>query len=114
MGKLTTHILDTSLGKPSLGIKLELFSMANGETKIAEATTNADGRVDSPLLEGAAFAAGSYQLVFHTADYFNKTSGSPSDFLTEEVIRFNVANPHEQYHEPLLLTPYGYSTYRGS
>ena len=114
MGNLTTHILDTSLGKPAAGILVEVFSGDDSSTKLAEATTNADGRVDNALLEGASFNAGSYQLVFHTADYFARTSVQGANFLPKVIISFNVANPDEHYHVPLLLSPFGYSTYRGS
>lgn len=111
MGRLTTHVLDTSTGKPASGIKIELFS---NDKKLATATTNDDGRVDTPMLEGANFVEGSYQLVFHANDYFTQNGGEPSNFLNEVVIRFNVADAGEHYHVPLLLSPYGYATYRGS
>ena len=112
MGQLTTHVLDTSIGKPATGILIELFDQE--QKKLGEATTNNDGRVDAPLLEDEAFKAGTYTLVFHTTDYFENLHGKASDFLNEVVIRFNVTKPDQHYHVPLLLSPYGYSTYRGS
>ena len=114
MGHLTTHVLDTSTGKPAAGILVEVYATHQNQNKLGEAITNADGRVDAPLLEGDAFTAGTYTLIFHTEKYFKSNHGQASDFLNEVVIRFKVASPDQHYHVPLLLSPYGYSTYRGS
>ena len=115
MGKLTTHVLDLANGCPGRGIKVELFRL-NAERKLVRSDqTNADGRCDAPLAEGAEFNEGSYELVFDAGSYFEATGGSNfPEFLGQVVIRFNVADASEHYHVPLLLSPYGYSTYRGS
>jgi 5-hydroxyisourate hydrolase len=115
MGRLTTHVLDTALGKPAAGLKIELFRLGSREEKLTEVKTNSDGRVDRPLLEGEAFSAGVYELRFHAGDYL-RTAGTLSDpaFLDVVPIRFGIARAEEHYHVPLLLSPYGYSTYRGS
>lgn len=117
MGALTTHVLDTSLGRPGRGIYVELFSLGSNREKLGETRTNDDGRSEAPLLQDQAFKEGTYELVFHVSDYFEKTGGmeAPSpQFLGEVVIRFNVGAAHEHYHVPLLLSRYGYTTYRGS
>ena len=126
MGRLTTHVLDTAHGRPGAGIRIELYRVdgrTNGTARepaardlLAVATTNDDGRCDQPLLEGAGFLAGSYELVFHAGTYFaGRGMSLPAPtFLDEVVIRFGVASSAEHYHVPLLLSPYGYSTYRGS
>jgi 5-hydroxyisourate hydrolase len=116
MGRLTTHVLDTASGKPAAGLKIELFRIGGKDAPIAVATTNADGRVDRPLLEGDDLASGIYELRFHAGDYLRRT-GVPMvqpAFLEIVPIRFGVASPSDHYHVPLLLSPYGYSTYRGS
>ncbi len=117
MGQLTTHVLDTSNGRPARGILIELFALS-GESreKLGAATTNDDGRLDAPLLQGDAFRPGTYELVFHTGVYLDATGAAlPSPkFLDEIVIRFGIAAPDEHYHVPLLLSAFGYSTYRGS
>lgn len=112
MGQLTTHVLDTSTGKPAAGILVEVFS--NDQAKLSDGLTNIDGRVDTPLIQGECFTAGSYILKFHVAEYFEKSHGKASDFLKQVIINFEVASPDQHYHVPLLLSPYGYSTYRGS
>jgi 5-hydroxyisourate hydrolase len=114
MGHLTTHVLDTSTGKPAAGILVELYSNYQAQEKLGEATTNSDGRVDAPLLEGDDFKAGTYTLVFRAENYFKNSANQSSDFLKDIIISFNVASPDQHYHVPLLLSPYGYSTYRGS
>lgn len=117
MGRLTTHVLDTATGKPAAGLRVELFRLGvDGSPRIAEAVTNADGRCDEPLLEGAAFRAGTYELMFHCGEYLDATSaGLPSPkFLDTVPLRFGIADESAHYHVPLLLSPYGYSTYRGS
>jgi 5-hydroxyisourate hydrolase len=116
MGRLTTHVLDTAQGRPGAGIKIDLYRVGAARERLAQATTNADGRCDKPLLEGDGLKAGTYELVFHVGSYFaghGLTLPAPT-FLDEVVIRFGVARPEEHYHVPLLLSPYGYSTYRGS
>jgi 5-hydroxyisourate hydrolase len=116
MGRLTTHVLDTAAGKPAAGMKIELFRVGDAERPVIAMTTNQDGRVDGPLLEGSAFAAGIYELRFHAGDYLRRAGAqvpTPA-FLDVIPIRFGVSEPAQHYHVPLLLSPYGYSTYRGS
>ena len=116
MSKLTTHVLDTANGCPGADIKIELF-VIEGETRrwLKTATTNADGRCDEPLLEETAWQRGVYELVFAAGDYFAARQNLPEPrFLDQVVIRFGVAEPNQHYHVPLLISPYGYSTYRGS
>lgn len=117
MGRLTTHILDTASGSPAAGVPIELFALSGDDReRITSASTNADGRCDGPLLEGAAFQAGVYELLFHVGDYLRaRGEDLPSPaFLDVVPIRFGIASPDEHYHVPLLISPYGYSTYRGS
>ena len=116
-GYLTTHVLDTARGRPADGLKIALYRVAGaGRVKIAEAVTNADGRVDGPLLEGAALTAGVYELTFHAGAYLDATGQATTapKFLDEVPVRFGVSDPEGHYHVPLLLSPFGYSTYRGS
>ena len=117
MGRLTTHVLDTAQGCPADGIALALYRVSgNSHRKIAEAVTNADGRCDAPLLEGAKFKPGTYELVFFAGDYFDAQNADLPDpkFVDQVPIRFRIADPDGHYHVPLLLSPFGYSTYRGS
>jgi len=116
-GKLTTHVLDTTSGKPGAGIRIDLYRL-EGEDRNALKTvhTNDDGRCDEALLIGDDFAPGRYELVFHAGAYFARTGAdlpTPA-FLDEVPIRFGVAAAGQHYHVPLLISPYGYSTYRGS
>ena len=117
MGRLTTHVLDTSKGMPAAGIPIELHALRDTQqVKIADAVTNADGRTDVPLLVGPQLVPGVYELTFHMADYFAR-SGAPvtsPPFLGDVVIRVGLADPQAHYHVPLLIAPHGYSTYRGS
>ena len=115
MGRLTTHVLDTARGRPAAGLAISLYRDGGG-AEAATAVTNADGRCDRPLLEGDALTAGTYELVFEAGAYFDSCGlGLPHPkFLDRVVIRFGVADPAGHYHVPLLLSPYGYSTYRGS
>ena len=116
MGRLTTHVLDTASGRPAAGLTIELYRIGASPERLKVATTNADGRVDGPLLEGDAFSAGVYELRFHAGDYLRAVNdGLPRPaFLDVVPIRFGVAEAADHYHVPLLLSPYGYSTYRGS
>jgi 5-hydroxyisourate hydrolase len=117
MGKLTTHVLDTARGKPAAGVKIWLYRVTgNSHKKIAEVVTNDDGRVDGPILEGKAFTEGGYELVFHAGDYLRATgqAGDGTLFLDQIPIRFGVPDAGQHYHVPLLISPFAYSTYRGS
>jgi 5-hydroxyisourate hydrolase len=116
MGRLTTHVLDTAHGQPGAGITIELYAFDGERRFLATATTDEDGRCPRPLLEGNAMVAGVYELVFHAGDYFREAGIELTDppFLDRVVIRFGIASPEEHCHVPLLLSPYGYSTYRGS
>ena len=115
MSKLTTHILDTAHGRPAAGVLIELNKGVGGE-RIAITRSNADGRCDSPLLEGQAFVKGEYELVFHIGEYFRglKVPLAEPAFLDRVVIRFGIADEAAHYHVPLLVSPWSYSTYRGS
>ena len=117
MGKLTTHVLDTAQGCPGVGMQLALFRLSGGGRALVRTTqTNVDGRCDKPLLEGADFLEGEYELVFQAGDYFKSGSVPLPDppFLDEVVLRFGIADPEQNYHVPLLISPWSYSTYRGS
>ena len=115
-GYLTTHVLDTARGQPAAGLEIMLYRVSgNSHRKIATMTTNGDGRTDSPILPEATFKTGSYELVFKAGDYLRALgdAGSEPLFLDEIPIRFGMSE-QTHYHVPLLLSPYGYSTYRGS
>lgn len=113
MAKLSTHVLDTSIGKPAEGVKIDLAVLEDGEYRaIKTVTTNSDGRTDELLLDAGSMRAGEYELVFHVGDYFG--AGSVSRFLDRVPIRFRIYDPGENYHVPLVVTPWAYSTYRGS
>jgi len=114
MGRLTTHVLDTTSGKPAAGVRVVL-RRAGAPEILTEARTNADGRLDQPLLEGGAFKVGRYQLEFHVGDYFRARGAALAEppFLDVVPIQFAIAE-NANYHVPLLVSPYGYSTYRGS
>ncbi|UDF28541.1 UNVERIFIED_ORG: hydroxyisourate hydrolase [Roseateles sp. XES5] len=116
-GRLTTHVLDTALGKPAAGLAIDLYRL-DGEARerIASVTTNDDGRVDGALLQGDALTAGTYELVFHAGDYLKASGAALAEpaFLDVVPLRFGIADPSSHYHVPLLLSAYSYSTYRGS
>lgn len=113
---LTTHVLDTAHGVPAAGMTVELFSVDGDERTLVKSTvTNHNGRCDSPLLEGQDFKAGVWELVFHTAGYFTERGVELPEppFLDRVTLRFGIAAT-EHYHVPLLVSPWSYSTYRGS
>ena len=113
-GYLTTHVLDTARGRPAAGLAIWLYRVSgNSHRKIAEAVTNADGRTDTPILPRDAFAPGTYELVFHAGGYLRAQGHAGTLFLDQIPIRFTLEED-AHYHVPLLLSPYGYSTYRGS
>ena len=127
MGKLTTHVLNIAAGVPAAGMRIELRSLRDasnapfsdsplGAPPLSASRTNADGRCFAPLLEGAGLLAGRYSLTFHVAAYFRSLEVALPDppFLDEVVIAFGVADPSQNYHVPLLVSPWSYSTYRGS
>ncbi len=115
MGTLTTHILDTSCGRPAVGVTIRRFSLAGQRGMLADVVTNSDGRTDKPLLDGDAMTTGAYELEFDIGEYFRGKGASVSEpaFLDTVVIRFSV-KAEEKYHVPLLASPWSYSTYRGS
>ena len=118
MGRLSTHVLDTAAGRPAHGVRIELVrAESDGRwTLVKTATTNADGRTDEPLLTGDAVKVGIYELTFHAGDYFRAAGAPLADpaFLDVIPIRFAIADPDGHYHVPLLVSPWSYSTYRGS
>ncbi|SLN23851.1 5-hydroxyisourate hydrolase [Roseovarius litorisediminis] len=115
-GYLTTHVLDTARGVPAEGVKIELFRIdAEGRKLLKTLETNDDGRTDEQILPNEEFAIGTYELVFHAGDYLTAT-GTPAEdprFLDVVPLRFGMSE-HSHYHVPLLLSPFGYATYRGS
>lgn len=116
-GRLTTHVLDTARGRPAAGVRIMLYRISGqSHRKIAETATNADGRTDVPLLAGDKLTEGRYELVFCAGDYLRSTgqTGEGTVFLDEIPIRFGVPDAGQHYHVPLLLSPFAYSTYRGS
>lgn len=117
MGRLSTHVLDTARGKPAAGVRIALYRIdGDHRSKIVEAVTNGDGRTDAPLLSGEALLAGQYELVFHAGDYLRASgqAGGGVLFLDQIPIRFGVPDAAQHYHVPLLISPFAYSTYRGS
>ena len=118
-GRLTTHVLDTAQGRPAAGIEIEVWSVDwnGGERRLLRTVrTNADGRTDSPLLDDGALVAGVYELVFAVGDYYAASvlGAAVPPFLDRVPVRFGVADPAAHYHVPLLMSPWAYSTYRGS
>ena len=117
MGRLSTHVLDTARGRPASGIPVTLHRIEpDGERSlVTRTTTNQDGRTDAPLLAGNAFVVGTYELTFEVAPYFAASAPSAGlPFLDVVPLRFSLAEPEANYHVPLLVSPWSYSTYRGS
>ncbi|WP_432382001.1 hydroxyisourate hydrolase [Duganella sp. P38] len=117
MGKLSTHVLDITLGKPGAGVKLALYAVSpQGRQLLKTDVTNADGRCSAPLLEGDALKQGRYELVFSAGDYFaaQGTALPEPRFIDEVTLAFGVAHADQNYHVPLVVSPWAYSTYRGS
>ena len=117
MGRLSTHVLDIANGRPAAGVEIRLYTLHGEERRLLKSvTTNADGRTDAPLLTGDELLAGIYELIFCAGNY-HRAQGERLEappFLDEIAVRFGVADPAANYHVPLLLSPYSYSTYRGS
>jgi 5-hydroxyisourate hydrolase len=119
-GKLSTHVLDTASGKPAHGMRLTLYRATPGSGAlelVKQAVTNADGRTDELLLGPDAMAKGTYELHFEVAAYFAGKQATPPGelpFLDVVPIRFSISDIEAGYHVPLLVTPWSYSTYRGS
>ena len=116
MGRLSTHVLDTANGTPARGVRLRLERIDSGKaTIVVETTTNSDGRTDSPLLSGEGYRPGTYVLTFDVRAYFEGRNGAGScPFLDEVPLRFVIAEADGHYHVPLLVSPWSFSTYRGS
>jgi 5-hydroxyisourate hydrolase len=116
-GYVTTHVLDTGLGRPAAGLKIDVYRLeGDGKKHLGSFTTNADGRTDAPVIAGADMAEAVYEFVFRAGEYLDREHG-PADelrFLDVIPIRFGVGDAGQHYHVPLLLSPFGYSTYRGS
>lgn len=112
-GRITTHVLDTAAGKPAAGLRIDFYRLdGSARELIKSVTTNGDGRCDEPLLSGDAMMAGVFELIFHVGDYLNRDD--EVSFLDQVPVRFGIADPAAHYHVPLLVSPFGYSTYRGS
>ena len=117
MARFSTHVLDTSLGTPADGIVIDLYFINSDERRLlATSVTNDDGRTDSPLLAADQLEVGIYELIFRVGDYLRRTAAAVSDppFLDDVVVRIGIADSAGNYHVPLLLSPYGYSVYKGS
>ena len=116
-GRLSTHVLDNVTGKPARGVEIKLLEIGKSASGLlVETVTNSDGRTDSPLLSGAPLRIGTYELRFYVGGYFKAKAIAAADppFLSEVPIKFSIAEPEGHYHVPLLITPWSYSTYRGS
>ncbi len=117
MGKLSTHVLDITTGKPGAGVRLELYRVSSGDKILLKTeVTNQDGRCTAPLLEGADLIAGMYELVFAAGDYFDAQGATLPEpkFIDYVTLAFGIADTNQNYHVPLLVSPWAYSTYRGS
>ncbi|GAB2867613.1 hydroxyisourate hydrolase [Pseudoduganella ginsengisoli] len=117
MGKLSTHVLDTTAGKPGAGVKVALYEvLPTGRMLVKTDVTNADGRCNTPLLEGASMKTGKFELVFDAGDYFAAQGASVPEprFIDQVTIAFGIADAAQNYHVPLVVSPWAYSTYRGS
>lgn len=116
MGRLTTHVLDTAQGCPAAKVGVTLYRVDGERQLLKQDRTNADGRLDSPILDADDFRPGVYELVFQAGDYFRSSQLQLSDppFVDEVVLRFGIADADAHYHVPLLVSPWAYSTYRGS
>ena len=116
MGRLTTHVLDTALGQPAAGVEVVLYRVNQELPDLSREQTNSDGRLNQPILEGDDFVAGVYQLVFKAGTYFRSQNLDLAEplFVDEVVLRFGISKPDQHYHVPLLVSPFAYSTYRGS
>jgi len=114
-GKLSTHVLDLAAGRPAAGMRIDLIRLSPRPAPIKTTVTNADGRTDAPLLGPEEMAPGTYEIAFHVAEYFaSKGAPATAPFLDVVPVRFGVADAAASYHVPLLVTPWAYSTYRGS
>lgn len=117
MGRLTTHVLDTALGRPGAGIRVSVVRIEGSARQLLHtAVTNENGRCDEPLLEGAAFTVGVYELTFSVGAYFIASKQLVADppFVGDVTLRVGIADSSQHYHVPLLVSPWSYSTYRGS
>jgi 5-hydroxyisourate hydrolase len=117
MGKLSTHVLDITAGKPGAGVRLALYAVGpEGRALLKTDVTNADGRCAAPLLEGDSMQAGKYELVFSAGDYFAAQGVELPEprFIDEVTLAFGIASAEQNYHVPLVVSPWAYSTYRGS
>lgn len=116
-GYLTTHVLDTALGRPAMGMQIELYRLGGAQRiHLKTVVTDGDGRTDGPMLKDEAFAVGEYELVFNAGDYLDRSEVPVEEprFLSTIPIRFGISDLDAHYHVPLLISPFGYSTYRGS
>jgi len=115
-GKLSTHVLDLTTGRPASGLRIVLSAVDPPRGVLKSVVTNADGRTDEPLIGSADMAAGTYEIAFHVGDYFAHNSAAlpKTPFLDVVPVRFGISDPTASYHVPLLVTPWAYSTYRGS
>ncbi|MEY2410088.1 MAG: 5-hydroxyisourate hydrolase [Verrucomicrobiota bacterium] len=117
MPKLSTHVLDTSRGRPAAAVRIELWALDGAQRRLLKkVSTNGDGRTDAPLLTGGELRAGEYELVFFVGDYFAGDGSAPGTgrFLDQVPVRFSIADESASYHVPLLVSPWSYTTYRGS
>jgi 5-hydroxyisourate hydrolase len=117
MARLSTHVLDTAHGRPAFGMRLALYRLRGEQPELLQSVvTNSDGRTDTPLLSGDTIAVGVYELRFFVGEYFQALGVSLPEpaFLDVVPVRFAIADAHGQYHVPLLVSPWAYSTYRGS